>query len=331
MLPEIVNNNYDPMAQQANMASLFQNRENSLQSDIENQRKNYLAAAEVPSQISGYNLKNAQNVGALQALPQQQAIAKQEMDKTQKFNILQQMDMLFDIDTVPEDIKKEMFLQGINKVTQITQGVPDFKLADGGRSAAKANAAKEFFLNLLNENPQGLRAEIRKSLSSLARTPQTTAAEDLQRVKDTGAQTATLLHADPLAPASYMGFGNDQKEAESLRKFINDENNNIRKNSALEGQLKELGFMIDDANRLQQVQGANPNADQRSKADALLEQAKDLAMRRTQNARIKYYKLMGLPQDEFTGGSAPSGSPTSTGLDPAAAAAELKRRREAAK
>jgi hypothetical protein len=268
----------------------------------------------MPSQVSGFQLQNEQNLGKLAALPQEQQIAKVERDKHEKFQTLQQMLSALDDPSLKPEQRKVLLGNGIDQVVDRTQGVPEMKLADGGRASAKANAYKQYFRELLDKNPDELRRHIRESMSALSMTQQGTQAYDLKELENFGKNTATLLHADPEPRAD---SASSMKEAEVLRKYMSDETRKVYGDANLAYKLDQLGFLIDSVGQMSVKPGVSPDKDHLRKAQELRSAAQEEVARRTQGARIKFYQTTGIKPDEFTGGgSAPVPQATKSQLTP---------------
>jgi hypothetical protein len=328
LLPEIVNGHYDPMAQQRNMGSMFAERAANVQALEDNARKDYMADAQMPSQISGFNLKDAQNKGELAALPQKLEIEATDRTHKQKFQVLQEMLAVLDDPQFPADVKQHLINRGIDMSTAISQGVPkEGKLANT-EAASRAQTHATYFKELARNNPNGLRQAIKDSMAALSATGASVQAEQLEQVKGHEARKTALIEEQQFNPYERGGASDGIKVLEHYRKGRSDIAAEMNKELDKDSRARAIGIIVDDAGNIRapnrQLTDVEQGIYNRLKAD--LDRKYGPSLQRANSMLQQVRKKYNLPYDEVAIGNTASGQ-QSGGLDANAAAAELARRK----
>ncbi len=203
--------NFDSAEYDKNISQSFADKTRNYQANIEAGRKNMLAEAEIPSQLSGYQLKNAQNEAGLARLPQEQEIAKTERDRTQRFQLLTEARRAIDDPTLDDQTRKALLGMAVDKLVSIQypepQGLGDIKAMPGANPAA----VKAHFRQMLASGVPGmdaLRDSLDRSLQSLSMTQEGVQKNVADIQKQTVANNAQML---PTRYQSESGSGSSDQ------------------------------------------------------------------------------------------------------------------------
>lgn len=258
ILPEIVNGNYDPMAQQRNMASMFQDRANNAQTEQDRVRANMIADAGLGAVISGSQLKEAQNIGELASLPQKLKIEETERNRTQKFQALSEMKRALHDPQLTPEARDLVIGRGVEIASEVNYPRPknlkDISVGQG----RSTEAARLHFLDMYRNTPDQFEAELDKAIAASSGTRESVNKINEEAMKIRGHNQGVLLHG--LYPPREAGGGsaNDVKVLEHYRKGLSDVRFAMDKALRADATAQSLGIIVDEAGQLKKTRDLTP-------------------------------------------------------------------------
>ncbi len=196
-----------------------------------------------------------------------------------------------------EEKRKAVAKSGISGL----QGATDPALKE---RIAQIDSSYERARQVAMGNPTQFMKQIQDSLKYYTMGAKDIQAQELEATKITGNVMNTDQGYRPWEPKERSG-GSGEKLASDVRKYIDDQRKLVYGDATLKAKLSELGFILDELGNIKPDPNKAPNADHKTKAEALRDAAKAEFARRSENARIRYYELTGIRPDEFV-------QPTST-------------------
>lgn len=203
------NGQFDYLANQQRLGSLFGERSAAVDLEQDQTRKNILAEAGMGAALTKTQLDEATNIGGLAALPQKLEIEKTDRDRKQSFQHYSLLkEALYD-KALPQEARMLAVEKAAEEMAKRQAGPQDLRSVTAGQGR-DARVLAQHYKEMYRNDPTAFEATLDKLLGATSATQESTNTLLAQREKDAAAADRTLLEGR--YPPSEGGRGGSEEK-----------------------------------------------------------------------------------------------------------------------